>query len=126
LLDFAAIIERATAGGWSVVAVEQSFDMARPEGRMLAGILATFAQYERDLISARTRDALAVKRAQGVHCGRRSTLPPEVRERIRRERQAGATWQRIADRLNLDRIPTGQGGSRWRPSSVRAAGGYGR
>jgi DNA invertase Pin-like site-specific DNA recombinase len=126
LLDFARIVERAQAGGWSLVVVEQAFDLSTSHGRAMAGMLAVFAAFERDLISERTRDALAVRRAQGVHTGRRSTLPAEVVERIRRERESGSTWQGIADRLNCDGIATGQGGSTWRPSSVRAAGGFGR
>jgi DNA invertase Pin-like site-specific DNA recombinase len=126
LLDFAAVVERAQQEGWSLVVVEQSFDLSTSHGRAMAGMLAVFAAFERDLISERTRDALAVRRAQGVHTGRSSKLPPEVRQRIRREREAGSTWQRIADGFNADRIATGQGGSTWRPSSVRAAGGYGR
>jgi DNA invertase Pin-like site-specific DNA recombinase len=126
LLDFAEIVDRAQASGWTLIVVEQAFDLGTSSGRAMAGMLAVFAQFERDLISERTRDALAVRRAQGIHTGRRSTLPARVVERIRREREAGATWQAIADALNADSIPTGQGGSLWRPSSVRAAGGYGR
>ena len=99
--------------------VEQAFDLGTSSGRAMAGMLAVFAAFERDLISERTRDALAVKRAQRVHTGRRSTLPDEIRARIRRERKAGKTLQAIADRLNADGIPTGQGGKEWRPSSVR-------
>jgi DNA invertase Pin-like site-specific DNA recombinase len=119
LLDFAAIVDRATKNGWTLVAVEQGFDLSKPEGRMLAGILATFAQYERDMISARTKDAISVKKANGVHCGRRSTLPEWVRERIRRERADGCTLEQIARALNADGIPTGQSGRRWYPSTVR-------
>jgi len=52
--------------------------------------------------------------------GRRSTLPAEVVERIRRERGQGCTLAEIADRLNRDAIPTGQGGRQWWPSTVRA------
>jgi DNA invertase Pin-like site-specific DNA recombinase len=119
LLDFAGIVKRAEKHGWTLVAIEQGFDLSKPEGRMLAGILATFAQYERDLISARTRDALEVKRSNGVHCGRRSKLSESVRERIRRERADGSTLQEIAASLNRDGIPTGQRGRRWYPSTVR-------
>jgi DNA invertase Pin-like site-specific DNA recombinase len=126
LLDFACIVERAQAGGWSLVVVEQAFDLSTSHGRAMAGMLAVFAAFERDLISERTRDALAVKRAQGIHTGRRSTLPAEIVERVRRERAAGMTLQAIADRLNRDRVPTGQGGACWRPSSVRTVAGEGR
>ena len=52
-------------------------------------MIAASGQYERRLISRRTTDALAVKKAQGVRLGRPSQLPPEIVERIVRERAAG-------------------------------------
>ena len=52
--------------------------------------------------------------------GRRSTLPSEVVARIRRERGQGSSLAEIAERLNRDGIPTGQGGRQWWPSTVRA------
>lgn len=52
--------------------------------------------------------------------GRRSTLPTEVVARIRREREQGSSLAEIADRLNRDGIPTGQGGRQWWPSTVRS------
>jgi DNA invertase Pin-like site-specific DNA recombinase len=42
---------------------------------MMASVLATFAQFERRLIGQRTRDALAVKRAQGVQLGPEARAP---------------------------------------------------
>jgi Recombinase len=51
--------------------------------------------------------------------GRRSALPAEVVARIRRERAQGSSLAEIADRLNCDGIPTGQGGRQWWPSTVR-------
>lgn len=41
----------------------------------MANVLAVFARFEQRLIGQRTREALAVKRSQGVQLGRRSTLP---------------------------------------------------
>lgn len=64
--------------------------------------------------------AFWVKKAQGIKLGRRSTIPAKVRQRIKRARGRGNTFQAIAARLNRDGVPTGQGGSEWRPSSVRA------
>jgi DNA invertase Pin-like site-specific DNA recombinase len=86
----------------------------------MANLLATFAQFERRLIGQRTKEALAAKRAQGVRLGRRSRLPVDVRRRINRRRAAGTTLAAIADELNASGVPTGQGGRRWYPSSVRA------
>jgi hypothetical protein len=51
--------------------------------------------------------------------GRRSTLPPDVVKRIRREHADGASLAEIARRLNRDGIPPGQGGRQWWPSTVR-------
>jgi len=54
--------------------------------------------------------------------GRRSTVPDELRKRIAEwyAEGKGLSYRAIADRLNAEGVPTGQGGSRWWPSSVRA------
>ncbi len=83
--------------------------------------MAAAAQWERRIISSRTREALAAKKAAGASLGRPSSMPPEVRGRIVAERADGSTWAAIADRLNRDQVATSQGGARWYPSSVRAA-----
>jgi hypothetical protein len=50
--------------------------------------------------------------------GRRSRLPAGATERIHCERADGRTLAEIAQRLNRDGIPTGQGGRQWWASSV--------
>ena len=57
---------------------------------MMASVLATFAQFERRLIGQRTKDALAVKRAQGVRLGRPREISEETVERMRE--LYGAGW----------------------------------
>jgi DNA invertase Pin-like site-specific DNA recombinase len=54
-------------------------------------MMAAGVQFERDRSSERTREALAVKRAQGVRPGRPSALPPELVSRIVAERSAGGS-----------------------------------
>jgi DNA invertase Pin-like site-specific DNA recombinase len=82
-------------------------------------VLATFARFERRLISQRPRAALARKRAQGVRLGRPPTMSLYAIERIGHERAAGKSLAAIANGLNADRIPTAQGGRRWYPATVR-------
>ena len=82
-------------------------------------MLASFAPFERRLISQRTREALAQKRAQGVRLGRPPTMSQYAIDRIRRERATGNSLTAIANGLNADRIPTAQGGRRWYPATVR-------
>src|SRR3954469_17151211 len=55
----------------------------------MANMLATFAQFERRLISQRTKEALAIKKASGVRLGRSPTLPGKVVGRIHRARARG-------------------------------------
>jgi len=71
------------------------------------------------LISQRTKEALAVKRAQGVRLGRPPTIDKKVVTRIRRERTRGRTFADIAERLNEEGVPTAHGGKRWHPTTVR-------
>ena len=82
--------------------------------------MASAAQWERRIIGQRTKDALAIRRSQGVQLGRPRAIPEEVRRRIRRERKRGRTLQAIADRLNADLVPTGHGGGRWHASTIHA------
>src|SRR5207247_7779623 len=116
LLEFAGLMEGARRKGWSLVALDLGVDTSTPSGEMMASVLATFAQFERRLIGQRTKDALAVKRSQGVRLGRPRLLHEDVVARIVSEREAGTSLAGIADSLNEDGVPTAQGGQRWSPS----------
>lgn len=116
LLD---VIDRAERADGSLAAADGSIDTSTAAGRFQTQIMGGVAELERALISDRTKAALAVKKAQGVRLGRPSALPAEVVSRIVAERADGAAWQRIADGLNADGVPTAQGGSMWYPATVR-------
>ncbi len=120
LVDFANLMQQAQKNGWAIVVLDSDFDMTTPSGRLMAQMLASFAEFERELISQRTKDGLAAKRAAGVRLGRPRNLPDRVISRIGRERAAGASLGAIAKALNADAIPTSQGGTQWHPSTVRA------
>jgi len=119
LLDLACLLASAQKRGWALVALDCALDTTTPAGEAVVNVLASFAQFERGLISQRIRQALALKRAQGVRLGRPPTMSPYAIERIRCERAAGNTLAAIANGLNADRIPTAQGGRRWYPATVR-------
>ena len=120
MLDFAALMDRATREHWGLVALDLGVDTSTPAGEAMANVLATFAQFERRLISQRTRDALRIKKMEGVRLGRSSTLPSATRQMIRSLRDEGLSLRAIADRLNSEGVSTGQGAARWYASSVRA------
>jgi DNA invertase Pin-like site-specific DNA recombinase len=120
LLDFASLMSRARAEGWNLVALDLGIDMSTPAGEFLASVMASAAQWERRIIGQRTRDALAVKRSQGVRLGRPSVLGPDVVRRITDERSRGLSYAAIAHLLTSDGVPTARGGLLWHASTVRA------
>lgn len=84
----------------------------------MVNAMGSAAQWERRIISQRTKDALAVRRAQGVRLGRPSTLSAALVERIVRENSDGASLSAIARRLTEESVPTAHGGTWW-PATVR-------
>jgi len=80
LLDFSALMEQSRRRGWALVALDLGVDTTTPSGEMMANVLAVFAQFERRLIGQRTREALAIKRQQGVRLGRRCCRPRRSRK----------------------------------------------
>src|SRR4029078_11540588 len=103
LLDFASLMDRSRHEGWSLVALDLGVDTTTPSGEMMAGVLAVFSQFERQLISERTKAGLAVKRAQGVRLGRPVEIPADVHARILVDRDAGLSYAVIASHLNAER-----------------------
>ena len=120
LLDFATLMEQSRSKGWSLVALDLGVDTTTPAGEALASTLAVFAQFERRLIGERTKNALAVKKSQGVMLGRPRTLPERVRNRIHQMHHSGESLSAIARQLTEEGVPTAHGGRRWYPSTVKS------
>ncbi len=118
LLD---VIDHADRKGWGIATTDGRLDTGTAAGRLQVNVMASVAEYERDVIAERTKEALSAKREAGARLGRRSALPVAVLARIVSERADGATLTSIATRLNADRVPTVRGGICWRQSSVSAA-----
>ncbi len=86
----------------------------------MANVMASFAEYERRLISDRTSAAIQAKKAQGHRLGRPRVTSQEVIRRVRRQRLDGLSLRAIADGLNEDAVTNAQGGKKWYASSVAA------
>jgi len=118
--DATGLMLRAERAGWGLVALDVAVDTTTPQGAAMAQVLAVFAELERRLIGQRTKEALAVRRAQGVRLGRPPVLPESVPARIVAAHRAGAGWSDIARSLAAEGVPAARGGSTWHPSSVRS------
>jgi DNA invertase Pin-like site-specific DNA recombinase len=132
-----AMIERLVTkrGPRIVSAAGEGTDSDDPSGMLMRRLMDSFAEYERALIAARTRAALAAKRARNERISRyvpygyqlgadRRTLEPVPVEqdtvRIIRERRAvGESLQAVANHLNQLGVRT-RAGSHWRFEYVRS------
>jgi DNA invertase Pin-like site-specific DNA recombinase len=99
LLDLARFADQIKKLNASFQSLTESIDTSTPSGRMLFGVLATFAEYERDLIRARTNAGLSAARAEGRIGGRPKALTPAQRadivENVLSERKTAAEMARL-------------------------------
>jgi DNA invertase Pin-like site-specific DNA recombinase len=120
MLDFASLMAVAQKQGWAVDVVELGFDTTTPNGKLVVNILMSLAEWERETIGARTKDALAAVKARGTKLGRPTTVDPVTVRTIRMLRDANLSYASIAASLNGQSVPTAQGGAKWYGSTVKA------
>ena len=78
LLDFARIMEVLDKHGTTFVSVTQQFNTTASLGRLTLNILLSFAQFEREMISERTRDKMSAARRKGKWVGGNPVLGYDV------------------------------------------------
>ena len=78
LLDFSRIVEAFDRNGVSFVAVTQQFNTTSSLGRLTLNILLSFAQFEREIISERTRDKMSAARRKGKWIGGHPVLGYDI------------------------------------------------
>jgi DNA invertase Pin-like site-specific DNA recombinase len=118
ILEFATLIDRMKHESWRLVALDLGVDTTTPNGEFIANVMSSFAQLERQMISVRTREALAAARERGVRLGRRSTMHDDVRATIVSLHEAGWTARAIAGHLELAGVTPPRGGQHWHVSTV--------
>jgi DNA invertase Pin-like site-specific DNA recombinase len=119
IVNAANIIEAAQAQGWSLVILDLGVDLTTAAGRTMAMNLVNFAQYERELISERTKAGLAAKKRRGEPIGRPRIATASVVRRIVKQRNAGCAYDAIAATLTDAKILSPLGKPTWQPSTVR-------
>jgi len=100
-LDVLANIRDLDAAGVRFIATTQGIDI-RPGGdamsRLIIGVLASVAEFERDLIRERTRLGMAKARAAGKRIGR-PRAPRPKRAVVQRLRKLGRSWREVSTAL---------------------------
>lgn len=123
--DTLAIAEQLERAGADLVSLSEDINTTSAAGKMLFRLLAVLAEFERDLISERTRGAQSHKRARGEAIGHAPygsrigpdgrTLIPDPAEvanldAMRRWRAEGWSDRAIARELQSRGVPTKRGG----------------
>ncbi|MCP4679902.1 MAG: recombinase family protein [Deltaproteobacteria bacterium] len=127
-----AMCERmAERNGARIVAADGTGNSDSPEAELMRNLVTAFAQYERQIIAARTRRALAVKKAKGERTGQvpfgyqlskdgarieENAGEQSVIELIVELRGRGLSIRKIADELNGRGVPAR--GKKWHRTSI--------
>jgi putative DNA-invertase from lambdoid prophage Rac len=100
--DLVSTLQELTALGVGFVSLTEALDFTTPVGRAMAGLLALFAAFERDILRERVRAGLDHARRQGKRLGR----PPTVthhRAEVQKLLSEGLPKSEIARRLEISR-----------------------
>jgi putative DNA-invertase from lambdoid prophage Rac len=94
---------------WHVSLIAQTglqFDLSTPQGRLIAHLMASLAEFERDLVRERVRSGVAAAKARGQKLGRQQgqrvkadKLSPKVLQLV----ASGYSYRKIAEQLNLSK-----------------------
>lgn len=87
--DARAIGDSLAARGVKLQLGSSVYDPADPMGKLFFNILATFAEFESDLIRLRTREGMAVARAKGKLRGKKPKLSERQQRELRRMYDTG-------------------------------------
>lgn len=102
LLDLIATLQELASLDVGFVSLSEALDLTTPSGRALAGMLAVFAEFERDIIRDRVKAGIAQARKEGRPHGR----PPTVAKytlRVRALAKNGLSKSEISRRRKITR-----------------------
>lgn len=117
--DFSGILKLAAARRWALVAIDLGVDTSTPTGKLVANVMMSVAEWEREVIGERTSAATQAAKRQGRHMGRVSVLPASTGDRLLALR-ASHTLAGTAMHLNTEGARTATG-EPWTANTVAKA-----
>jgi len=102
LVDLVSTLQELVSLKVGFVSLSEALDMTTASGRALAGMLAVFAEFERDILRDRVRAGIAQARKEGKPHGRPQTITKHS-QTVRSLFKKGISKREIAKRLNISR-----------------------
>lgn len=106
LLNILDAVGKAGAGFRSIA--DAWADTTTPHGRLMVTVLAGLAEFERELIKARTGEGRKQAKARGVHMGRPAALTPHQQREALARREAGEPLTDIARTFGVSHTTIGR------------------
>jgi len=102
LADLVVTLRELTELGVGFVSLSEALDLTTPTGRAMAGMLAVFAEFEREILRERVRAGIAQARKEGRPHGRPPTASLKAAE-VLRPKAERVSHSEIARRLRIGR-----------------------
>ncbi len=106
-IDLITTLQDLAHWGVSIIATTGlQFDLTTPQGKLIASVMASLAEFERDLVRERVRSGLAAAKANGQKLGR------QPGQRVKADRYAskvlqmvseGHSYRQVAQKLHLSK-----------------------
>ena len=101
--DLLQIVTEFERQNINLVVLEQNINTSTPDGRLFFTLISAFAQFEAEIIAARTRDGLAAAKAAGRLGGRKPLLSPIQIKEVGRFYNEGMSVSKIAALFGVTR-----------------------
>jgi putative DNA-invertase from lambdoid prophage Rac len=102
LADLVGTLHELQALGVGFISLQEALDFITPTGRALAGMLAVFAEFEREILRERVKAGIAQARRRGRAHGRPATVAHRAGD-VRRLYAEGHSKSAIARLLGMSR-----------------------
>ena len=124
-IDLITTLQNLAHWGVSVIATTGlQFDLTTPQGKLVASVMASLAEFERDLVRERVRSGLAAAKAKGKKLGR------QPGQRVKADRYSskvlqmvseGHSYRQIAQELHLSKTTVNEIVKRHRRTTVHSS-----